>query len=131
MFNLNKKVMQFSKLEMSAIVKMAKVMALADGVVEKSELDMIANELRRFGVPASDLKTIFEIGDSMQATEAASVISKMDAEHKRYVTAYLGVMIAIDGDIDDKEVAMWSLISSMCNLPKMGIKEAFDIMDNI
>ena len=123
--------MNFSKLEMSAIVKMAKAMALADGVIDPKEKIMMANELERFDVPSSDVRTILEIGDSMQPSEAASVINAMNAEQKKYVAAYLGTMIAIDGDIDDTELVLWRFTSTICNLPTMSIAEAIAFMSNM
>ncbi|MCQ2958608.1 MAG: TerB family tellurite resistance protein [Bacteroidales bacterium] len=110
---------------------MAKLMAMADGRIDESEMGMIANEARRFGVSSSELKTILEIGDSMQASEAASILSSMDKNMKKYVCAYLGTMIAIDGDVDEAEVKMWSLISAMCDLPSMKISEAINIMADL
>lgn len=123
--------LSLSKLEMSAIVRMAKIMALADGVVKEEEMKLIASQLHVFGVPDDDVCTILEISDSMQPSEATSIINSMTSEQKKYVCAYLGVMIAIDGDTDDKETALWGLISTMCNLPTMTIAEALDIMANM
>lgn len=122
--------MEFTKLQMSAIVKMAKSMVMADGVVNEKETELMSKELLRFGVPFSEVPSIMKMGDNMQASDAVTIISAMDSQQKKYVTAYLGVMIAIDGDIDDSEMKLWTLISVLCNLPTMTIKEAASFLAN-
>lgn len=122
--------MEFTKLQMSAIVKMAKSMVMADGVVNEKETELMSKELLRFGVPISEVPSIMKMGDNMQASDAVTIISAMDSQQKKYVTAYLGVMIAIDGDIDDSEMKLWTLISVLCNLPTMTIKEAASFLAN-
>lgn len=67
----------------------------------------------------------------MNSSTALSIISTMKDEEKRYVTAYLGTMIAADRDINDKEVALWGLISTLCDLPTMTINEAIELISNL
>jgi hypothetical protein len=55
----------------------------------------------------------------------------MNAEEKRYVTAFLGTLICVDGDIQDSEMKLWSLVSALCDLPTMNIMEAVNIMANL
>ena len=57
-------------------------------------------------------------------------IATMSDAQKRYVCAYLGMLMAIDGDIDDKEKALWKLVSTICDLPTMSIADAIDYMTN-
>ena len=121
--------MTFTRLEMSAIAKLALAMANADGNVEKSELTYIAMELARFGV--QDCEPILDGAAEMDASVALSIVSKMTNEEKRYVAAYLGTLMAIDNDIDDKELALWRLTSTLCGLPSMNIKEAIDYVKNM
>lgn len=123
--------MEFTKLEMSAIVKLAKVMVMADGRVDEKEMKLMTNELLRFGVPINDVSSLLDLGDNMEYSDAIKIISAMSDYEKKYVTAYLGVMIAIDGDIDESETKMWSLISVLCELPTMSINDAVTFMKNL
>ena len=114
--------MTFTSIEMSAISKLALAMAAADGKVEKSELTYIALEMARFGVKDAD--SILKGAEEMDPTIALSIVSKMTPKEKKYVAAYLGTIMAVDGDIDAKELSLWRLTSSLCGLPTMNIQEA-------
>lgn len=121
--------MTFTSIEMSAIAKLALAMAAADGKVEKCELTYIALELARFGVKDSD--PILKGADDMDPTIALTIVSKMTPAEKKYVAAYLGTLMAVNGDIDDKELSLWRLTSTLCGLPSMTIKEAINYIQNM
>ena len=110
--------------QMTALVKMMKLIMAADGVIEEAEIKYLGLELARFNVPASHLEGLLALSDAMEFSEAISIISSLDNTHKNYVTAALGAMIAADGDVDDAEIKIWSLVSALCNLPEMSIKQA-------
>lgn len=120
--------MSFTGLEMSALTKLAMVMAGADGKVEQSELAYMAVEMARFGV--MDAEPVIRGANAMDPTIALAIVEKFDYERKKYVAAYLGTMMAADGNIDDKELAIWKLTSSLCGLPSMNIKEAVEFIQN-
>ena len=125
------KTMTFTDFELSAILRLAHAMANADGKITETETAMIILELSRFGVDQNKAKRLMDIGCGMTYPEACQIISRMTSEEKRYVTAYLGAMICIDGDIDESETKLWSLITVLCDLPKMNIGEALQIMANL
>ena len=52
----------------------------------------------------------------------------MTYEQKKYVAAYLGTLMASDKDINDKELALWRLLSKLCGLPSMNITDAVEYM---
>ena len=81
-----------------------------------------------FGIEEEDLKQILTDAASVKPEVALSVVANMTPSQKRYVTAYLGTIVAVDGDIDDSEIKLWSLISALCDLPTMSIREATKIM---
>ena len=118
--------MTFSGFEFAAIIKMAKAMAFADGKVEKQELSSIVNEMQRFGVNPDDADSLLEASDRMETSDAVSLISKMDLERKQYVAAFLGAIMAVDMEITDSEMAMWSLVSELCKLPTMSVRQALE-----
>lgn len=115
--------------ELAAITKLAIAMANADGKVEDSELTYMALEMHRFGI--EDPKPILSVADSMTPVMAFSIINSLSPEGKKYAAAYMGTMMAADGRIDDKELALWKLISSLCDLPAMGIAEALDYVSTM
>ena len=67
----------------------------------------------------------------MDFDKAIRVISNFDNERKKYVASYLAVIMIADRKIDDKEVALWQLLSLMCGLPEMDIHQAVDNMNNL
>ena len=114
--------MIFTNQELGAILKVATIIAGVDGNVAEEEKVLMAVELMRFiGKEAANLNL----------TEACVIISKMTNDEKKYVTAYFGTMICADGNIEESELKVWSLISSICNLPKMSIDEAIEIITNL
>lgn len=121
--------LQFSGFELSAITKLALAMAHADRKVEETELACIATELMRFGV--NDPSSILNGAEAMDAALAMSVVEKLDSSRKKYVAAYLGALMAIDGDIDGNELAIWRLTSTLCDLPTMDIKDALHYMSEL
>lgn len=130
-FFSQKQHLQFNTLELSAIIKLAKVMAAADGHLDVKELAVIANEAKRFGIPKDDFNLILSTGDAMDASDSIIIVKAMDTERKKYAAAYLGCIMAIDGDIDDKELAFWQLVSTLAGLPTMSINEAINYMSEL
>lgn len=123
--------MIFSTKEFSAIICLSKAMILADGKVEQIELAVIVNEFKRFGVDASKTSTLLQNADNLELTEAIVIVSEMNEEGKRYVAAFLGAIMAVDMNINDSEMALWKLISTLCDLPTMTVKEALSIMASL
>ena len=116
--------MTLSGKQMTALVKMMKLIMAADGKIEKSEIEYLGLELKRFNVPVTHLQGLLELSDEMEFSEAIAIIAGLDSTHKNYVTAALGAMIAADGDVDDSEIKIWSLISALCDLPTMNVWQA-------
>ena len=114
---LNNQAMTFNVYEFAAILHLAKAMASADDRLEEKELAVIVNESKRFGVEPSMFDKLLELSNELEFSTAISLISKMDAEQKKYVAAYLGALMCIDGDINDTEMALWRLVSTLCGLP--------------
>ena len=123
--------LSFSYKEMAAIISLARIMSIADGKADKNESIMIANEALRFGISSDDLKSLLQQANDMNTIEIVSIIAVMTDAQKRYVTAFLGTLMAIDGDIDDNEMKLWSFVSMACKLPEMNIREAIEIMKNL
>lgn len=123
--------MTFNGKELIAIIKMAKAMVKADGKIEPSELSVMTVELARFGVPENQLKTLLKASDNMETSQALVLINEMDEERKKYVASYLGVIMVSDGDVNEQELILWNLVSTLCSLPEMNITEAINNMKNL
>ena len=124
-------IMTFSGQELTAIIKMAKSMVMADGKIKPAEIAVMTRELMRFGILQDQVDLLLKASDSIEASQAVALIARMDEERKKYVASYLGVIMASDGDIDDNELALWTLISTLCGLPTMTVMEAINNMENL
>ena len=120
--------MTFKRTEMIAIMSMANAMIMADGRIDDAETSVISAEMLKFGIPLEDFKEIYTRGMNMEPDIAVDIVSKMTYEQKKYVAAYLGTLMASDKDIDDKELALWRLLSTLCGLPTMNITDAVEYM---
>ena len=120
--------MKFNKIEMMAIMNMVNAMIIADGKVEDEETRIISAEMVKFGIPLDDFKEIYVKGRDMDPAFAVEIVSKMTYEQKTYVAAYLGTLMSCDGDIDEREMALWRLLSTLCGLPTMSVIDAVKYM---
>jgi uncharacterized membrane protein YebE (DUF533 family) len=116
--------MQFNQLQLAAMVKAGKTMALADGKIEENELLVITSGLKKFGVSKRDFDAILELSEIVNPTDMLSILSKMGNEQKKYVCGYLAAIMASDGDVDDSEVKLWCFISQLAGFPEMTLAEA-------
>lgn len=123
--------MRFSTNEFSAVLHLSKAMVLADGKVEQIELAAIANEFKRFGIEQAMTDILLQKADNLEFSEVISIVSKMSYENKKYVAAFLGAIMVIDGNISDSETALWRLVSTLCGLPTMTVKEALSVMASL
>ena len=123
--------MRFTELEFSAITKIVIAVINADGRVEENEVRCMAKEALRFGFKDNDIEKFITEANTMETSQAIAVINSFDDERKKYVCAYLGTIMAVDGNLNDKEVALWRLVSSMCRLPEMSIKESITYISSM
>lgn len=123
--------MQFNGRELQAILKMANAMVMADGRIDENEVRIMTTELLRFGVPQDHVKILLQGANAMSNADALAILVSLDDERKKYVSSYLGTIMVSDGDIDEKEMALWQLISTLCGFPTMSIKDAVNNMANL
>ena len=110
---------------------MAVAMIGADGRSDEREMEVVRNELARFGASPGQMLALTKDAQNMEFNKAIGIISKFDIERKKYVSSYLAVIMIADGEIDDKEVALWQLVSLLCGLPEMNLNQAIDNMNNM
>ena len=120
--------MKMNKSQLAALSKLGAMIAVSDGNGDENEKLFLVKELVSFQLSSDEVLSVVEMGESMEASEALAIVGAMDNVQKMEACAFLGAMIAQDGKIDEKEVALWSLISQLCDLPTISIKEALDYM---
>lgn len=122
--------MKYTGIELSAIVKLANAMVMADGKVANEEFAAMCIELAKFGVDENAAKSIIGAADAMEYGHAVAVVAAMNLEQKKYVTGYLAFIMAADGEIAATEVSMWQLLSTLAQLPTMTVAEALQFWNN-
>lgn len=122
--------MKYTGIELSAIVKLANAMVMADGKVANEEIAAMSIELAKFGVDENAAKSIIGAADAMEYGHAVAVVAAMNLEQKKYVTDYLAFIMAADGEIAASEVSMWQLLSTLAQLPTMTVAEALLFWNN-
>lgn len=122
--------MKYTGIELSAIVKLANAMVMADGKVANEEIAAMCIELAKFGVDENAAKSIIGAADAMEYGHAVAVVAAMNLEQKKYVTGYLAFIMAADGEIAATEVSMWQLLSTLAQLPTMTVAEALQFWNN-
>ena len=118
----------FSEEELVAIAKLANAMIVADGKVAEREMDSWIMEMERFGVSKSDFHLWYWKSEGLSLTDALGVVSKLDDERKKYIGAFLGALMAVDGHVDGDELKLWQLTSMFCDLPTMSVMQALEYM---
>ncbi len=118
--------MQFTGLQLSSLIKMAMSIASADGKFLDEEKAAIILGMAEFGLDKEGVTGCLIVARDMEPAQALGVLSGMSTEQKKYATGYLAFVMAADGDVDDSEVKMWQLISTIAGFPTMNIKEALD-----
>lgn len=124
--------MTFTQNEMVAILKLAKLMAVADGRLTNDERATIFADLGSFGVAFNSLQSTMleKLADEMEPAAAIAVVANMTIEEKKYVCGYMAAVMVADGNIDTKEQALWILVSALASLPTMSIAEAVTFWNN-
>lgn len=123
--------MQFSGEGLAAVMKMAIAMVGADGRSDEREMEVITIELARFGASAGQMLALNREAQKMDFHKAIGIISNFDNERKKYVASYMAVIMIADGEIDDKELALWQLVTLLCGLPEMDVNQAVDNMNSL
>lgn len=122
--------MKYTGIELSAIVKLANAMVMADEKVANEEIAAMSIELAKFGVDENAAKSIIGAAEAMEYGHAVAVVAAMNLEQKKYVTGYLAFIMAADGEIAASEVSMWQLLSTLAQLPTMTVAEALLFWNN-
>lgn len=121
----------FNDSELIAVFNLAQTMMIADGRIDSNEQAALALEAVRLNVTQEKLEYIILRSQQITAGEAMLTVMNFNDTQKKYVSAFLGAMMAVDGRIDDSEMKIWSLISAFCGLPQMTVIEAITYMKDL
>lgn len=116
--------MQFNRLQLSAILKVGICMVNADGKVADEEGKVLCMGMAEFGVSEDDFKLLLALADAMTPPTMLATLAALNEEQKKFVCGFLATIMISDGDIDDSEVKLWQLTSSLAGFPTMSIAEA-------
>ncbi len=120
---------QFSREELAAVLKMANAMIAVDGKIEDVETSLLGREMIRLRVNENEFNNAYRRSEEMKYSEALRTISLFDWPRKKYLGAFLGTIMAIDGEIDANETKLWNYTAELCELPLLSIEEATEIMN--
>lgn len=116
--------MQFNNLELSAVLKAGICMVNADGKVEDEELKVLFTGMIEFGVDENHFKLLHTLADAMTPSTMLATLSALDDNQKKFVCGYLATIMICDGDVDDSELKLWQLTSTLAGFPTMSIHDA-------
>lgn len=120
---INKK-MKFNNLELSAVLKVGLCMANADGKLEKEEMEVLVIGMTEFGVDKKHFQLLTALADAMTPPTMIATLAALNESQKKFVCGFLATIMISDGDIDDSEIKLWRLTSSLCGFPVMNIADA-------
>ena len=101
-------------------------MVLADGKVEDEEMKVLTLGMAEFGVTPDHLKNLLALSDAMTPATMLATLAALDDSQKKFVCGFLATIMVSDGDVDDAEVKLWQLTSSLAGFPTMSMAEAVD-----
>lgn len=118
----------FTDKEKSAIVDVAVSMEAADGKEDLRE-SLINIKIFQYLNISSDA---VENAKSLSLLDSMAIIKNMTQDEKKFVCSCLAAIMCADKEIDEKEMTLWKLISTICEFPTMHIKEALKyFIDNV
>ena len=113
-------------IELSAIANLAVRLAHADGHMDTSEIDVIANGFRYFNVPIEQAKSLILMARAANEEDAITIVSALPSEHKEFVAAWLTAVVIADGVIDDREQKLLNYYGRRCGLPSLTLEQALE-----
>ena len=116
--------MELNRLQLAAMAKVGNLMAMADGKFEHEEALVIAAGFADFGIDGDEFQLILGLAESMKPEAMLSILANMNIEQKKFVCGFLSTIMTSDGDIDESELKLWQLTSTLADFPTMTINEA-------
>lgn len=121
-------IIKFSKDELKAVTHLAMLMIAVDGKIEEVEKFILFSQVLNEVGNVDDVESIIEESEKFDLLKAIEIVKKFSYTDKYYVAAYLGFLIASDGNIDNREMELWQLITKACDLPTMSVDDAINFL---
>lgn len=129
MFNLSKKEISFNGAELVALINVGVAIAAADGNTTDDEFGVLSQLLVGLNVSPEQAEVLIKESTQIKAPAAVAILSAMSTTQKKFATGFLAKVILADGDIDDNEIKIWKVISTICHFPTMSMNEAIEYVD--
>lgn len=125
--------MKFTKLQLAAVYKLGQLMALADGRIDEAEKQHLIYTFSKLAIANGykDFSVISQCASAMEDADVVPAIIGLENEQKAYVVAFMGVLVAIDGDIAEKEMQLYQLVCKMCGLTPVSLATCLDVWKKI
>ena len=122
--------MEFTNLQLAAILKIAMQGADIDDNSTDDEFRVIVNEMGYFGVSdEKELRSMLELNRQFSMNDALTIVSNLPDGQKREVCAFAGAIICADGQITKIEEDLWNRIREWLDYPNMTLEEAVRIFN--
>lgn len=122
--------MRFTGKQLTAMMKVAFVIAKSDDDFAEKEMDIIIREMATFGLSQQEARALVDLTEEMDASELFSILTTMTKEQQKYVCAFMAVVMIADGEIKNSEIDVWQKICTLCSFPSMSMKEALEFWKN-
>ena len=111
----------------AAIVVLATMMIKADGRTDPKEIDLSLIFFNKLSVGSKALN----LSQTMTPSEALLIVNKMTLEEKKLVRVILSTILAADGEMDDRELAILTTVSLVANIPQVLPDEGRKILEEL
>lgn len=111
----------------AAIVVLATMMIKADGRTDPKEIDLSLIFFNKLDVGSKALN----LSKTMTPSEALLIVNKMTLEEKKLVRVILSTILAADGEMDDRELAILTTVSLVANIPQVLPDEGRKILEEL
>lgn len=110
---LNQHIMEFSTLQLAAVLKIVRDIADLDDDSSDVEFGVIIEGFKHFGITDdAQILDLLKLSEQFSADDALSIASNMSDEQTRQLCAFAGAVICSDGQITEVEEEFWNRFHS-------------------
>lgn len=95
-------------------------MSLIDNDIDSKEVILTMAIVEKLNISDYDRNR----ATAITIDNALETVANMTNTEKDFVCSALGTMIAIDGEVNPKEMLLWGIITERCGFPEMNLMEA-------
>lgn len=122
--------MKLTAKQLAAVIKAGLIVTNADGTAKEEEYRVIINEMNSFNISKEQGNALIEVANAMSVEDMVAELKGLSVQDKKYVCGYLVAIVAVDGDIHDKEAEAWQAMCNLCEFPDVKASEAFEYWKN-